>query len=67
MAMNDRTTTQPRNMSFKNYKKMKLGMLDDFCVQLTSEEKTHFNSLKTEIAVDNFCISAINKSIKTHI
>ena len=58
----DRTSTKPRNMSFKEYKKMKLQMLTEFCVHLTPSEIVRFNSLETEIQVDNFCISAINKA-----
>ena len=64
---NDKTATQPRNMSIKSYKKMKLDMLDDFCVNLTSEEKAHFDSLTTEVSIDNFCLSAISRNLKTHI
>lgn len=65
--INDKTATQPRNMSIKSYRKMKLDMLNDFCIQLTSEEKEHFHSLTTEISIDNFCRSAIDNNLKTHI
>lgn len=57
----DKGATQPRNVSFKEYKKIKRQMLRDFCIPLTDEEKSRFNSLTTEIAVDNFCISMIQK------
>ena len=62
--MNDNRTkiaTQPRNTSFKEYKKIKRQMIRDFCITLTDEENKRFNSLTTEIEVDNFCISMINK------
>ena len=62
--VNERTSAfNERKMSIKAYKKMKLSMLSDFCVKLTDEQKEHFDSLKTEIAIDNFCISAINNNI----
>lgn len=60
--LDDRTSTKPRNMSFKAYKEMKLKMLKDFCIKLTDKQLEHFNELKTEIAIDNFCISAIRES-----
>ena len=60
--LDDRTATKPRNISFKAYKKMKLKILDDFCIKLTEDQIAHFNSLKTEIAVDNFCISMIQNA-----
>lgn len=65
--LDDRTSTRPRNMTLKNYRKMKLQMLDDFCITLTDEELAHVNSLQTEVALDNFCISKISNSLKTHI
>ena len=50
-----------RKMSFKTYKKMKLKMLQrDFCVQLTDAELAHYNTLKTEIQVDKFCVTVLN-------
>ena len=61
--LDDRTTTKPRNVSFKEYKKMKRKMLSEFCIHLNEEELWRFNSLKTEIEVDNFCISMINKYV----
>lgn len=60
--LDDRNATKPRNVSFKEYKKMKRKILDDFCIKLTDEQIAHFNSLKTEIAVDNFCISMIRNA-----
>lgn len=51
-----------RNMSFKTYKKMKLKMLEkDFCIKLTTEEQIHAMSLETEIQVDQFCLSVIER------
>ena len=60
--LDDRTSTKPRNMSLKAYRKMKLKMLkNDFCIKLTDEELDHAESLKTEIQIDQFCIGVINK------
>lgn len=56
-----------RNMSLKEYRKSKLKMLDDFCITLSDEQMNHMNELKTEISIDNFCISLINNAIQTHI
>lgn len=50
-----------RQMSFKTYKKMKLRMLQrDFYINLTEEELEHANTLTTEAAIDQFCISILN-------
>lgn len=58
----DRSTTRVHTMSFKQYKKMKLKALkNDFCVTLTEEELKHADTLKTEAAVDQFCIGILNK------
>lgn len=61
--IDDRNATKPRNVSFKQYKNIKRQMLCDFCVyeKLTKEEEKRFKSLATEIEVDQFCISMINK------
>jgi hypothetical protein len=59
----DKTTTKPHNMSLKSYRKMKLRMLKDFYIELTPEQVSYINSLKTEIEIDNFCISLINKKL----
>lgn len=59
--LDDRNATKPRNMSFKTYKKMKYTMLTDFQICISEEEKQHFDSLTTEVAVDNFCIDMIKK------
>jgi hypothetical protein len=57
--LDDRTSTKPRNMSIKAYRKMKLKMLDEFSIRLTDEQKAYVNSLQTEIQIDNFCITVI--------
>ena len=57
--LDDRTSTKPRNMSIKAYRKMKLKMLDEFSIRLTAEQKAYVNSLQTEIQIDNFCITVI--------
>ena len=64
--LDDKTATKPRTMSLENYREMKLKMLDDFCINLTEEQTNHVNMLKTEIAIDNFCISMIEKYLKTN-
>ena len=56
-----------RQMSIKTYRKMKKRMLKDFGVYISNEETTHMDSLTTEIAIDNFCISMIRKYMKTHV
>ena len=56
-----------RQMSLKSYRKMKLKMLRDFCIKLSSEEKSHAESLTNETQIDNFCISMMRKYIKTHV
>ena len=51
-----------RQMSFKTYKKYKLRMLQkDFCITLTEEELADYNALETEIKVDQFCVTILNK------
>ena len=58
----DRTAAHPqRQMSFKQYKKMKLKMLRrDFCIMLTDEELERAESLQNEIQVDQFCLGILN-------
>lgn len=54
-----------RQMSFKTYKKMKLRMLRrDFCINLTEEELARYNTLDTEIKVDQFCVTVLNNRWK---
>lgn len=55
-----------RGMTLKAYREMKLKMLKEFCVHLTEEQREYMKSLKTEIAIDNFCISVIDNNIKTY-
>lgn len=42
-----------KNLS--DYKKYKLQVLKELCINLTKEEIKYLKQLKTEIAVDNFC------------
>ena len=60
--INDRDAATPqRKMSLKSYRKMKLKMIEaDFCIKLTDEEREHANSLTTEAALDQFCITILN-------
>lgn len=52
----------PINASIDDYREAKLKILKkDFRITLNSNEIRHANSLKTEIAIDNFFISAINR------
>ena len=52
----------PVTSSLESYRKAKLKILKrDFCIKLTPEELEHAHSLKTEIEIDNFFISAINR------
>ena len=48
-------------MCIDDYREMKLEILDDFKIKLTDAEIAHVSNLKTEVAIDNFCISAINR------
>ena len=61
--IDDRNSVRPqRKMTFRMYKQMKKKMLiRDFCICLTQEESDYFDSLKTEIKVDQFCIDMFNK------
>jgi hypothetical protein len=56
-----------KQLSIKQYRKMKLRMLKEFCIKLNDEEMERINSFKREIDIDNFCISMIKKYIKTHV
>lgn len=50
-----------RKMSFRVYKQMKKRMLiRDFCISLTKEETERFDSLTTEVQVDQFCLGILN-------
>ena len=52
----------PKTTNINSYRKAKLKMLNrDFRITLTDEELAHVNTLKSEIAIDNFCISVINR------
>ncbi len=51
-----------RQMTFKTYKKMKLRMLTkDFCLPLTETELAYAKTLTTEMQVDQFCVTMLNK------
>jgi len=50
----------PTAKTLNAYRKAKLKMLKkDFRIYLTDEELAHAEELKTEIAIDNFCITMI--------
>lgn len=61
--IDDRNAATPaRKMSFKAYKKAKLKILRrDFQVTLTEDELAHFDTLRTEVQVDQFCMGILNK------
>ena len=63
--LDDRTAyMSTKSMNIKAYRKMKLKMLSrDFYITLTQKELDHMNELNTEIAIDNFCITAINNHL----
>jgi hypothetical protein len=63
MDYTDRTHTKPvRTMSLRQYGKYKLKILKrDFLVELTEEELARAKSLKTEAAIDQFCMGILNK------
>ena len=55
-------TGVPTKGDINTYRKAKLKILKrDFYIKLTPEELAHANSLKTEIEIDNFFISAIKR------
>lgn len=55
-------TGVPMTGDLETYRKAKLKILSrDFYIKLTPEELEHANNLKTEIEIDNFFISAINR------
>lgn len=60
--IDDRTAAGfQRQMSFKQYKKYKLKMLQrDFCIKLEDEELAQYDVLTTEFEVDRFCITILN-------
>jgi len=53
-----------KQVDIKTYRTMKIQMLHkDFCINLSEEEKQHINSLKTEIAIDQFCRTLIKRAL----
>ena len=56
------TAGVPVTNNIDSYRKAKLKILKrDFYIKLTPEEIAHADNLKSEIEVDNFFISAINR------
>lgn len=54
--------SKKRNVSFKHYKKEKLKILErDFFVLLTKEELARYETLTTEVQIDQFCLGILNK------
>ena len=61
--IDDRTAAGfQREMSFKQYKKYKLHMLEvDNCIKLSPEELAHYKTLDTKTKIDQFCVAMWNK------
>ena len=58
MLINDNPEQIP--MSLEEYKEMKIKMLtEDFYIRLDEEDLRHVRGLKSEIQVDQFCLSKI--------
>lgn len=58
MLVNDYPESIP--MTLEEYKEMKIKMLtEDFYVRLDEEDLRHVAELKSEIQVDQFCLSKI--------
>ena len=52
-----------RQMSLKEYKKMKIRILeDDFIIKLTKEDIDRINNAENDIKVDQICLSLIMNS-----
>ena len=52
-----------RKMSLKEYRKMRLKMLQrDHCIKLSDEEIAHAHTLTTESQIDQFYVGILNKS-----
>ncbi len=64
--MNQLVHHTQKQLSLKQYRKMKLRMLKEFCITLTDEELKRISAMTREIDIDNFCISMFRKYIKTH-
>ena len=47
-----------RDVSLDSYKRQKIKILKrQFCVRMTDEQEEYLNSLKSEIAIDNYARS----------
>jgi hypothetical protein len=62
MADKEGTTTKaPKVASISAYRKAKLKILKrDFLISLTATEIERANTLKTEVAIDQFCLGILN-------
>ena len=51
-----------KNTSLDTYRKAKLKMMKrDFKIELTDEEIAYANTLTTEVKIDQFCLSVIER------
>lgn len=54
--------TERKEEPIDTYRNRKLKILKrDFCVNITSEERAHAMTLKTETQIDQFCLGMLNK------
>lgn len=52
----------PNTNNIDSYRTAKIEILSgDFKIDLTLDEITEINKLKSEIAIDNYCLGIINK------
>lgn len=55
------STSAPKTTNINSYRKAKLKILSrDFCIELTTDEFAHANTLTTIAAIDQFCIGILN-------
>lgn len=45
----------------KEYREMKMQVLDDFCIKITPEIKRELNNRNSEIEIDHYCHDLIKK------
>lgn len=52
-----------RTKTLSSYKKWKIKMLKkDFCIKLSPDEEKHINNLKTEMEIDRYIHTLLNKA-----
>jgi hypothetical protein len=59
-------STNPNSKDpLKAYKKAKLKMLEHFCIEVTFDIKYDINHKTSEISIDNYCRTLMNKHLGT--